>query len=57
MGLHETKKSLHSNNKKCYLNRRGCLHNVRKSLPAIYLTRDNNQNIQGAQKTKLPKKS
>jgi hypothetical protein len=26
-----------------------------KPLPAIYLTRDNNQNLQQVQKTKLPK--
>jgi hypothetical protein len=29
--------------------------NRRKSLPAIYLIKINNENLQGAQKTKLPK--
>jgi hypothetical protein len=45
MGLHEIKKLLHSEE---------AIHRMGENLSAIHLTRDN-QNIQGAQKTKLPK--
>jgi hypothetical protein len=51
--LHETKALLHSKGNRDRL--KDSLQNGTKSLPAIYLKGINNQNIQGAQKSNLPK--
>jgi hypothetical protein len=53
MGLHQTRKLLHSKGKNTIMKRQPT--NGTKYLPVIHQVRTNNQSIEGAQKTKLKK--
>jgi hypothetical protein len=54
LGLHRTEKLLHSKGNS-HKTEEAAYRMGEKSLPAIHLTRMNNQNLQQAQKAKLPK--